>query len=142
MTIDELPISGGRLSNFEKVQIFHKATRASQNIWPPTDEILNLRLSLIDEELDELKDEFDEYYENRELHPAIDKEQVAKELADLLYVVYGAADTFGIPIDEVFTEVHKSNMSKLVDGKPLLRHDGKIMKGPNYKPPQLDWISK
>lgn len=61
--------------------------------------------------------------------------EVAKELADLLVVVYGTADVFGIPLDAVFDEVMKSNMSKL-EGMEL-REDGKILKGPNYQPPDL-----
>ena len=68
----------------------------------------------------------------------LDKAALTKELADLLYVVYGAAVTFGLPLDVVFNRVHASNMSKLLDGKPLKRQDGKVLKGPNYQPPKLD----
>lgn len=58
---------------------------------------------------------------------------LAKELADLLYVTYGTADTLGIPLADVFEEVHRSNMSKLgLDGRPVRRSDGKVLKGPNY----------
>ncbi|MFE9412309.1 hypothetical protein ACFYN0_26475 [Streptomyces sp. NPDC006704] len=58
---------------------------------------------------------------------------LAKELADLLYVTYGTADLLHIPLAEVFEEVHRSNMSKLgLDGRPVRRSDGKILKGPNY----------
>jgi predicted HAD superfamily Cof-like phosphohydrolase len=72
-----------------------------------------------------------------------DLPDLAKELADLLYVVYGTAVTFGIDIDKVFAEVHSSNMSKLgVDGKPIYREDGKVLKGPNYAPPNLEWVAK
>jgi len=81
-----------------------------------------------------------------------------KELCDLMYVVTSAElheavvphDAYGpecikalfeifpnVIFDEAFTRVHQSNMSKLVDGKPLLREDGKVIKGPNYKPPYL-----
>lgn len=88
---------------------------------------------LIAEEFDEVSDElFPE-------HPIVDKKKLTKELADLLYVVYGTAVTFGLPLEEVFEEVHYSNMSKLgEDGKPIKREDGKILKGPNYKEPNLD----
>ena len=73
----------------------------------------------------------------------IDKKAVAKELADLLYVVYGTAVSLGIPIDDVFCEVHTSNMSKLDDnGKPIYREDGKVLKGPHYFQPNLEFISK
>ncbi len=63
---------------------------------------------------------------------------VADAIADLLYVVYGAALTFGIPVRAVFAEVHRSNMTKLGDdGIPLYREDGKVLKGPNFSPPNL-----
>jgi len=63
---------------------------------------------------------------------------VADAIADLLYVVYGAALTFGIPVREVFAEVHRSNMTKLGDdGLPLYREDGKVLKGSNFSPPKL-----
>ena len=59
---------------------------------------------------------------------------LAKELADLVYVTYRMALVMGIDLDSVFTEVHRSNMSKLGDdGKPLYREDGKVLKGPNYE---------
>ncbi|MGY0489969.1 pyrophosphohydrolase domain-containing protein [Streptomyces sp. WG-D5] len=66
---------------------------------------------------------------------------VAKELADVLYVTYGAADALGIDLPAVFTEVHRSNMSKVdADGRVLRRDDGKVLKGPHYRPPRLDEI--
>lgn len=66
------------------------------------------------------------------------REHIAKELADLLYVVYGTGDQLGIDLDEAFRIVHASNMSKLVDGEPVLRADGKVLKGPHFKPPVMD----
>jgi len=58
---------------------------------------------------------------------------IADGIADLLYVVVGTADVFGIDIQPIFEHVHASNMSKLgEDGKPILREDGKVLKGPNY----------
>ncbi|MFJ9179651.1 MazG nucleotide pyrophosphohydrolase domain-containing protein [Streptomyces sp. NPDC102360] len=66
---------------------------------------------------------------------------VAKELADVLYVTYGAADALKIDLPSVFAEVHRSNMSKLdADGRVLRRADGKVLKGPSYQPPTLDGI--
>lgn len=71
------------------------------------------------------------------------KGQVVKELSDLIYVCYGLAARIGIDINEAFRLVHESNMSKLGDdGKPVLREDGKIMKGPNYHSPDLRKIVK
>lgn len=80
-----------------------------------------------------IEEEFVEFYE------AIDPEHVLKELADLVYVCYGYADRWGWNLDEAITRVHLSNMSKLGhDGKPILREDGKILKGSNYKEAVLE----
>ena len=66
---------------------------------------------------------------------------VADALTDLLYVVYGAGHAFGIPLDRCFTEVHESNMSKLDEnGKPIYREDGKVLKGKNFREPNLKKI--
>ena len=67
------------------------------------------------------------------------KEECLKELADLVYVCYQYAENMGWFLDEALDRVHKSNMSKLdEDGKPIYRKDGKVLKGPNYKPPTLE----
>ena len=61
-------------------------------------------------------------------------EMIAKELADVVIVTYGAAISLGIDLDEAVRAVHASNMTKLgEDGKPVLRADGKVLKGPNYQ---------
>ena len=66
------------------------------------------------------------------------KVETLKELADLVYVCYQYAENCGWSLDEALDRVHKSNMSKLgEDGKPIYREDGKVLKGPNYKPPSL-----
>lgn len=116
-------------SNFERVQEFHRIVcehdyDGKQPRLLPI-ETLQLRIKLIDEEETELK----------ESHEEGDIVNCAKELADLLYVVYGMADEMHIPIDKVFKEVHKNNMSKLgPDGKPIRRSDGKILKPDSWKP--------
>ena len=62
-----------------------------------------------------------------------------KELADLVYVCYQFAANMKWDLDEAMDRVHKSNMSKLDEhGKPILREDGKVLKGPNYNPPNLE----
>ncbi|WP_431034720.1 hypothetical protein ACQYWQ_13290 [Streptomyces sp. P6-2-1] len=62
----------------------------------------------------------------------------AQELADLVYVTYGTALTHGIDLDAVLAEVHRANMSKLgPDGAPVRRADGKVMKGPHYRAPDI-----
>ena len=64
--------------------------------------------------------------------------EALKELADLVYVCYQYAENMGWFLDEALDRVHESNMSKLgEDGKPVYRKDGKVLKGPNYKPPDL-----
>ena len=61
-----------------------------------------------------------------------------KELADLIYVCYQYAENMGWFLDEALNRVHESNMSKLgEDGKPIYREDGRVLKGPDYKPPDL-----
>ena len=67
--------------------------------------------------------------------------KMLKELADLQYVLSGMVVALGLPMQEVFARVHRSNMSKLVNGKVLKRADGKFLKGPNYQPPYLQDIA-
>jgi predicted HAD superfamily Cof-like phosphohydrolase len=63
---------------------------------------------------------------------------IADALADITYVVYGTALTYGIDLDAVLREVHRSNMSKLDrDGRPLIRDDGKVLKSERYFPPAI-----
>ena len=67
------------------------------------------------------------------------KADCLKELADLVYVCYQYAENMRWNLDEAMFRVHQSNMSKLDDeGKPIYREDGKVLKGPNYKPPNLE----
>ena len=62
-----------------------------------------------------------------------------KELADLVYVCYQYAVNMGWDLDEAMHRVHESNMSKLDEhGNPIYRDDGKVLKGPNYTPPNLE----
>lgn len=65
------------------------------------------------------------------------REEALKELADLVFVCYQFAAMAGWDLDEALQRVYDSNLSKLVDGKPLKREDGKVLKGPNYRPPSL-----
>ena len=84
--------------------------------------------ALIDEEWSE----FHEAYHHE------DRSDVLKELADLVYVCFQYAANEGWDLDEAMRRVHASNMSKLDDnGNPIYRADGKVLKGPNYKPPFL-----
>jgi predicted HAD superfamily Cof-like phosphohydrolase len=68
----------------------------------------------------------------------VNSTECLKELADLVYVCYQYAANLGWDLDEALDRVHKSNMSKLDDnGEPIYREDGKVLKGPNYQPPNL-----
>ena len=67
------------------------------------------------------------------------REDCLKELADLVYVCYQYAVNMQWDLDEALFRVHQSNMSKLDEyGKPIYREDGKVLKAPNYKPPNLE----
>ena len=118
------------MSNFNKVGIFMKTFGQEVKSKPSfsTNKINKLRIDLIKEELDELKEAMD----NNDLL------EVADALTDILYVTYGAGHAFGINLDKCFDEVQNSNMSKLSEnGEPIYNESGKVMKGPNYFKPDL-----
>ena len=119
-------------TNFDRVEnfmrVFNQEVKDEVD-WPDA-ETMELRIDLIEEELQELKDGI--------LLGDGTLVDVADALTDLLYVVYGAGHSFGINLDKCFEEVHNSNMSKLGnDGKPIYREDGKILKGENFREPNL-----
>ena len=92
-------------TNFERVKEFMKSfvqEVKSKPAWPHW-ETMDLRIDLIEEELKELKDAI--------ISGDGTLVEVADALSDLLYVVYGAGHSFGINLDNCFTEVHRSNMS-------------------------------
>ena len=106
--------------------------------------LLELRQKLLNEEMNELNVEIDTLINelNETGTTTVEsRAKMLKELADLQYVLSGMVVSLGLPMQEVFARVHKSNMSKLVDGKPLKRADGKFLKGPNYQPPYLQDIA-
>ena len=110
------------MSNFNSVkkfmETFGQEVRSIAEF--PDKKIQNLRVSLIEEELSELK----EAINNKDI------KEVADALTDILYVTYGAGHAFGIDLDKCFEEVQKSNMSKLgSDGKPIFNKFGKDHKG-------------
>lgn len=107
-------------------------------------QLLELRQKLLNEEMGELNIEIDNLLSElrSEGKTAVEsRAKMLKELADLQYVLSGMVVALGLPMQEVFSRVHKSNMSKLVDGKVLKRADGKFLKGPNYQPPYLQDIA-
>ena len=118
------------MTNFEKVKQFMSTFGQEVKNRPefPDDKIVDLRIKLIEEELQELKDAI----KNKDIV------EVADALTDILVVTYGGAAAWGLEIDKCFSEVHRSNMSKLsANGKPIYNDYGKVMKGPNYSPPDL-----
>ena len=118
------------MTNFQKVGLFMKTFGQEIKTKPSlsSEKINNLRINLISEELEELKDAI----KNNDLKETIDA------LTDILYVTYGAGHAFGIDLDKCFEEVQNSNMSKLDEnGKPIYNESGKVMKGPNYFKPDL-----
>lgn len=107
---------------------------------------IKLGLKLIEEETEEFREAVENLFENTECGEGEDvlndnREDLAKELTDLLYVCYWTAAKIGIDVNEAFRRVHASNMSKLgPDGKPVKREDGKVLKGPGYHAPDLSDI--
>ena len=135
-----------KLQNREDiVQEFHsKFKHPIDEQWTTT--LLELRLKLIREESGEVMEEFVNMLMDLERGKpvsTIQKTKLLKELCDLQYVLSGAAVALGLDIQTAFIRVHNSNMSKLGDdGKPVYREDGKIIKGDNYKPPNLEDLVK
>ncbi len=155
-------------TNFEKVGEFHKLfehpkhSSLNKDIFELNQKLVDLRIKLIEEEVNELKEAIEKK----------DFEEVADALSDILYVVYGAGHAFGINLDKTFDEVHDSNMTKACkteeeaietinyikktqprykdpsykiskDGKYYIIYDketGKILKNKNYKEVDLSFI--
>ena len=118
------------MSNFDDVRIFMQTFGQEVKIKPkfPKEKIVKLRCDLIKEELNELQNAI----KTKNL------KEIADALTDILYVTYGAGHAYGIDLDKCFSEVQKSNMSKLgEDGKPIYNKKGKVMKGSKYFEPNL-----
>jgi predicted HAD superfamily Cof-like phosphohydrolase len=115
-----------------QVKEFHEkfGLKVNDNPVIPDNDLIKLRINLIREEVAE--------FENELNTNSIDLCAVAKELADILYVVVGTAVSFGIDLEPVLDEVHRSNMSKVwEDGTIKRREDGKILKPPTYSPAKI-----
>jgi predicted HAD superfamily Cof-like phosphohydrolase len=109
---------------------FHETFDLPRSAAPrvPADRIASVRRQLLDEEVAELA----EAMESKDLAA------IAHELADVVYVAFGTALAYGIDLDAVLAEVHRANMSKLGrDGRPVVVN-GKVQKGPDYRPPCLE----
>jgi predicted HAD superfamily Cof-like phosphohydrolase len=113
------------VADFHEAFNLPRQTQPSLNVERSLEE---LRISLLQEEVSELV----------AATQARDLVGIADALADITYVVYGTALTYGIDLDYVLSEVHRSNMSKLdSNGKPIIRTDGKVLKSERYSPPNV-----
>jgi predicted HAD superfamily Cof-like phosphohydrolase len=110
------------------VAAFHERfgiPRSERPAWPG-DDIHRVRVALIEEELAEFRNA-------GQTHSML---EIADALGDLLYVIYGAAVTYGVDLEPIFEEIHRSNMSKGGD-RPVCRADGKVCKGEHYQAPRI-----
>lgn len=110
---------------------FHRAFNLPMRQVPSVDidhALATLRVALLEEEVCEFVTASEKG----------DLVAISDALADIVYVIYGTALTYGIDLDSVLREVHRSNMSKLdSDGRPLIRDDGKVLKSDRYFPPDI-----
>jgi predicted HAD superfamily Cof-like phosphohydrolase len=120
------------MTYFTDVKDFHVAfgQRVGEKPELPNNDERILRVNLIAEEIEEYMDA----EENNDIV------EIADALADIIYIACGTAVSYGIPLDEIFNEVHRSNMAKLVDGKVLRRADGKIQKPEGWTAPDIKSI--
>jgi predicted HAD superfamily Cof-like phosphohydrolase len=129
-------------SREDYVEDFMSAMGQGVNVSQPDESLLHLRYKLICEEVKELGEEIAYAMAESNFKEGIPervKIRMLKELADCQYVISGLAVSLGLPLQEAFVRVHNSNMTKLgEDGKPVYREDGKIMKGKNYVPCNLE----
>lgn len=121
----------GWIDTASAVAEFHRAFNLPMRRSPSSeidDDLVKLRVALLEEEVDEFVT----------APGKADLIGIADALADIVYVIYGTALTYGIDLDSVLREVHRSNMSKLTsEGKPLIRDDGKVLKSERYFPPDI-----
>lgn len=136
-------------SPYEMLKEWHEVMDPDPGSLDDVDTV-DLRWSLIEEESGEV---FDELFPDRTIWNSdkfkmvkddiVDKKKLTKELADLMYVTIGCAEKFNLPLEEVFAEVHRSNMTKIQeDGTILRREDGKVLKPDTYEAPNLDQFFK
>lgn len=117
----------------DMVMDFHKLYNAYISEKPELrdKDIAKLRIKLLDEELNEYKEAV---YTNNLV-------EIADALGDIIYVAIGAAISYGIPMEKVFAEIHRSNMDKLDEnGNPIINEYGKVVKPSWWQPPDLKTI--
>lgn len=122
------------MNKFEDgVRLFHQTYKChiASQVGFPDQKIRDVRINI-------LKEEWEEYLQAEADNDIV---EVADALGDMLYIIWGTAISYGLPLETVFDEIQRSNMSKLgEDGKPIYREDGKVMKGKNYSPPDIKSI--
>jgi len=131
-------------SPLDMVREYHKTAKLDLDVdidstFPVmVEDLLAFRLKLIDEEHDELAQEV--WKRGMIDKDWVDPEKLLKELADLVYVCYGLAATFGFDLDEAFRRVHETNMGRMYqpDGTIKRRADGKILRNKEYPPVNLE----
>lgn len=135
IAIDSTPTSpGGNFDIAAALGEFHKAFSLPIRETPGVsidENLAKLRVALLEEEVGEF------------VTASTDKNLIgiADALADIVYVAFGAALTYGIDLNAVLHEVHKSNMSKLgKDRRPILREDGKVVKSEQYFRPDIESV--
>ena len=130
------------LTNAQKIVEFHDAVGSPVPPKPvvPSLEILKLRQKLLQEEFAEATEEWElltAVLDADDATQPVDVTAWVHELADLLYVTYGAILACGVDPDAVFAEVHRANLSKA--GGPR-RADGKILKPPGWQPANVQGV--
>ena len=118
------------------VKAFHEAFKLGYRESAKAD--LGIEKNLLRYKL--MREENEEYLEAANNNDLV---EVADALGDLLYILCGTIIEHGLQhkIEEVFEEIQRSNMSKLgVDGEPIYREAGKVLKGPNYFKPNIEEI--
>ena len=128
-------------------QVFDQPFAEKASILPDSEPLfskLKMQLSLIQEEGNEFSEALEEWISASSVASLPESEklqckhEVLKELADLVYVCYQMAAFLGLNLDEALNRVHQSNLSKLDEnGKAIYNPKGKVLKGPNYKKPNL-----
>jgi predicted HAD superfamily Cof-like phosphohydrolase len=132
----EGPDSNPLIDPLKAAITFHAAFNLPRQAVPNIEiesQLADLRMALLNEEVQEFSDAVAD----------ADIVGIADALADIVYVIYGTAVTYGIDLNRVLAEVHRSNMSKLDgNGKPLIRDDGKVIKSEQYFPPDVAGVLK
>lgn len=122
-------------NEINQVKDFHEKFGIPVSDYPDyiSPERQKLRIDILQEEVNELAKAMGED----------NMVEIADGVVDCVYILFGTAIEYGFydKLEAMFHEVHRSNMSKLgEDGKPIYREDGKVLKGPNYSPPDLGSI--